>query len=298
MKKILSMLFILIATLVLVGCGSSKVTEEVKVITPQGNPFIAVGNLIGEENITIDSVNGAAGVQAALIANEYDVVIAPLNLGAKLYVNGKSKYQLNAVIALGNTYIISKTATTLSSVQDLNGKTIIAYSQGGTPDIILQQVLKANNVTAEIEYVAGASDVLPLFMQGKYDYALAAEPVITNLKVNKKLELNVLNLQDYIDTTIMQAAIFVNSESTKQDSIKALIKKIEKNIKDMNNYPEEYANSIVSKDTYFSGLGVEIISKSLPNTNLDFLDAKDNKDKIEGYLTMIGQTLPNEDFYQ
>ena len=82
------------------ACGEGKVEEEVKIIVPQGNPFIAVGNLIGEENITIESVNGAAGVKAGLVGNDYDIVIAPLNLGAQLYVGGKSKYVLDSILII------------------------------------------------------------------------------------------------------------------------------------------------------------------------------------------------------
>lgn len=304
MKKILFMLFVAVAALVLVGCktpensGDGAITEEVKIITPQGNPFIAVGNLLGEENIKIDSVNGAAGVKQALVAGEYDIVIAPLNLGAQLYSKEQSKYVLNSVIALGNTYIVSNKNVKLDSIQDLQGKTILAYSQGGTPDIVLQYVLNANNVQATIEYQPSITEVVPFFMQGQYDYILAAEPVITNLKVKKNKELNVLNLQDYTDNTIMQAAVFVNPNSQKQESIKAVIEKIEANIKQMNENPQAYANSIISKDVYFSDLGADIIATSLPNANLSFLDAKNNKSKIEAYLTMIGYQLPNEGFYQ
>ena len=215
MKKIIYLVFIMFLVL-LTGCGSASVKEEVKIIVPQGNPFIAVGNLVGEENIKIESVNGAAGVKAALVAGESDVVIAPLNLGTQLYNAVNSKYKLDSVIALGNTYIISKKAVALNSIKDLEGKTILAYSKGGTPDIVLQYVLKENGVNATIEYQASLTEVVPFFVQGKYDYILAAEPVITNLQVNKKLELNVLNLQDYTDKTILQAAIFVNPNCLKE----------------------------------------------------------------------------------
>ncbi len=309
MKKFLFMLFVAVAALVLVGCakpvkpenpddGGNGIKEEVNIVVPQGNPFIAVGNLVGEENIKIDSVNGAAGVKQALVAGEYDIVVAPLNLGAQLFVKGQSKYVLNSVIALGNTYIVSNKNTKLDSLQDLEGKTILAYSQGGTPDIILQYVLKSNNINVTIEYQPSITEVVPFFIQGQYDFILAAEPVITNLKVKKNKELNVLNLQDYTDNTIMQAAVFVKPESAKQESIDAVIKKIEENIKAMNEDPKAYADSIVTKDVYFSDLGADIISTSLPNANLSFLSAKDNKTKIESYLTMIGYELPNEGFYK
>ena len=298
MKNIFKVLMMLVLALALVGCGGGKVEEEVKIIVPQGNPFIAVGNLIGEENINIESVNGAAGVKAGLVGNDYDIVIAPLNLGAQLYVGGKSKYVLDSVIALGNTYIISNKETKLDSIKDLQDKTILAYSQGGTPDIILQYALSKNNVNAKIEYKPSLTEVVPFFVQGQYDYILAAEPVITSLKVNKNKELNVLNLQDVVDATIMQAAIFVNPDSTKQDSINVVIDKIKDNIENMNKNPEVYANSIIEKDVYFKDLTANIMSQSIPNSNLDFVKAKENIAKVESYLTMIGYKLPDEAFYR
>ena len=70
------------------------------------------------------------------------------------------------------------------------------------------------------------------------------------------------------------------------------------NILEMNENPESYANSIISKDVYFEGLGVNILTQSIPNSNLDFVKAKNNKAKVESYLTMIGYKLPSEDFYR
>lgn len=297
MKKLFKVLIIVLTLVILTGCQTNKISEEVKIITPQGNPYIALGNLVDEENITIDAVSGAANVKAALVAGEYDIVVAPLNIGAQLYSKGNSKYQIAGVIALGNTYIVSNKATQLSTLSDLEGKTILAYSQGGTPDIILQYVLKANNINATIEYQESLEKVVPLFVQGKYDYILAAEPVISKLQISQKKELNILNLQDYTDKTIMQAAIFVNPVSTKQDSIKTVLNKIEKNVEEMNKNTSEYVNKILNKDVYFSDLGENILNNSIPNSNLEFLNAKNNKTQIESYLEMIGYTLPSEDFY-
>ena len=65
----------------------------------------------------------------------------------------------------------------------------------------------------------------------------------------------------------------------------------------MNKDASEYAQKIITKDVYFSDLGVDILSKSIPNSNLDFVNAKKNKAMVEDYLTMIGLKLPNEEFY-
>ena len=294
--KILKILLIVVL-MVLCGCDNQNVTERVDIIVPQGNPFIAVGNLIGEENIYIDNVNGAAGVKAALVTDKYDIIIAPLNLGVQLYNSENSKYLLDSVIAFGNTYIISKKDKKLENINDLDGKTILAYSQGGTPDIIMQYILKENDVNANIDYQPSLTEVVPFFVQGKYDYILAAEPVITNLIVNKKIDLNILNLQEYTEINIMQAAVFVNPESAKIEPVKNVIKKIEENIRNMNKNSKEYAEQIIQKDVYFSDLGVDILSVSIPNSNLNYLKASKNKEKIEQFLNMINYKYPNEEFY-
>ena len=95
----------------------------------------------------------------------------------------------------------------------------------------------------------------------------------------------------------MQAAIFVNPDSEKKDSIEAVIKKIEKNIEIMNENPQSYAEEIIEKNVYFGDLGVDILSKSIPNSNLKYLNAKKNKGLIEEYLKMIGYKIPDENFY-
>ena len=95
----------------------------------------------------------------------------------------------------------------------------------------------------------------------------------------------------------MQAAIFVNPDSN-QKLIDKVIEKIEINIKNMNDNPTQYAQNIISKDVYFSDLGVDILSRSIPNSNLDFVNASNNKDKVEQYLRMINYELPKEEFYR
>lgn len=302
MKKIKFLLLLFLA-LMLVGCQKqtsdiSDLEEEISITVPQGTPFIAVGNLMGSNNLTIEPVSGAAGVKTALIEGKSDIVIAPLNLGAQLYSKGNSKYELSAVIGFGNTYVISKKNIQLSSIQDLNGKKILAYSQGGTPDIVLQYVLNQNNVSAEIEYMGSVSEVVPFLIQGTYDYVLAAEPVITNIKENKKVELNILNLQDYIDEKIMQAGIFVNPASEKQESIDIVLNSIEKNIKNMNENVEEYAKELINKHVYFYDLTENILAKSIPNSNLGYMNALEKKAEVEKYLNMINYELPKEEFYR
>ena len=67
---------------------------------------------------------------------------------------------------------------------------------------------------------------------------------------------------------------------------------------DEKNIADSMQIEVISKDVYFSDLGVDILSKSIPNSNLDFVKANKNKDKVEQYLRMINYELPKAEFYR
>ena len=107
MKKIISIFVLLLISLLLFSC-EKKDEKTYKVIMPSGTPLIAFGNLLDDNNFDIEVVNGSDPLQAAFIGGEYDIIVAPFNLGAKLYLAEKSSYLLEAIITTNNTYLISK----------------------------------------------------------------------------------------------------------------------------------------------------------------------------------------------
>ena len=142
MKKLLSFILLFIFTLSFSSCGNVELTSQVKVITPYGTPYLAIGGLINTENVKIDAVNGAAGVQAALVSGEYDIVIAPINLAANLYNKGNSKYQIEAVLTMNNAYVVTDSSNKLDSTADLVSKELFGFGAIGIPGKVFAKVLK------------------------------------------------------------------------------------------------------------------------------------------------------------
>lgn len=295
MKKYLS-LIILILIIMLSGCNK-KIENEVKVILPSGTPLIAVGDLLDEENVKYDIVSGADLLTSALVSKSHDVVILPLTAGMKLYLNGSSSYKLHSIITFGNTYIVSRDSTSLDSIKDVNEKDILAYGQNNTPDIILRASLEANDVKANITYVAGVGDIVPYFVCNDEteckapSYILSAEPTITTLELKYNLKLNVLSLSNLISNVndIPQAAIFVNPDAVHQDDIKVLLEKIEKNINDLNKNTDEYVKRIINKNSYFEKLGEDILKRSIPRSNIKFMLASKNQDVVINYCNLLNK---------
>lgn len=305
MKKLLSFIFMLMLALTLVGCEEEETTKY-KVLLPSGTPLMAIGNLLDDETFDFTVVNGQDSLMEGFTQGEYDMIIAPLNLGTKLYINQKSVYKMKAVITTNNTYIISKNP--INSIEEINGKKLLAFGNGSTPSLALNAIIdykKLENV--EVEYRSSASDVALEYTSAntEFDYFLSAEPNITTLKNKTQKEIYTLSLADVLKdevSVLIQACLFINPNS---DVSEKAIKKIENNIKSMNENPAEYAESVKEKNNFFTNLGKEIIEKAIPNCNITYLSSKEHKEEISEYYALLNKyqpavlegATPDEDFF-
>ena len=313
MNKLLKLSIMGVLSLGLFACGNKTTTaaptttntptttapapkETIKLLTPAGTPLMAIAGIIGSEGVNVESVNGPENLIAGLSKKSHDLIIAPLTAGAKLSIAGKTSYKLEAVLTINNTYIISKGSTTLTNIPDLKGKNVIAYGQNQTADIALKNALKKANIeTSEVDitYENDVATATSTFMGGSdYDYCLSAEPQITNLKVKKGANLKTLDLKDYMTNTVYQAGIFVNPDAN-QTRCNEVIEDIKNNVTYLNGNASEYAAKVVDKNAFLTNLGIEALAACIPNANLVFIKAKDNKDTINAYFTELNTANPN-----
>ena len=239
----------------------------------------------------IQIAQGADVLNTALISNDYDMIIAPLNLGAKLYLAGKSNYILDSVITTNNTYLVSKNP--ISSTNDLAGLNLLAYGQNSTPDIILRAALTKHNVTANIGYKGNVGDVLNLFMGGSDEatYSLLAEPQVTIVKKNNP-NVYVLDMAKEVEVgkVFPQACLYVKADT--KDKYNEHLKLIEENIKYLNENPSEYAAKVEDKHQYFTTMTKEVLTAALPNCNILYLKGNSNKNAVEDYIALLNTYAP------
>lgn len=312
MKKLLMILAVMV---LLVGCNSTREIDNrniIKVITPNGIPLVALGDLMGDEKVEIENVSGPELLISALTTKNHDIVIAPLQLGAKLYISKASNYQVKAILSFGNTYIVSREK--INSLADLQGQDIMAYGKNTSPDIILRSALKANDVEANITYQNSVDLIIPEFVCNTGScvppkYILSAEPVMTKLKTKFGIDIYTLDLQEVLKDqieAIPQAAVFVNPNSQNQKEIADFLDKLKTNTEVLNQDPQSYAERIVDKHSYFTDLGVEGLKLSIPRSNIEYVEAKQNQKMIEDYFNLLndynenllGNKIPDLDFYK
>ena len=105
--KFLKALFVGILSFTLVACATNQESEAITVMTPMGATALSMLGLYDDEKVTIDTVDGSDALSAQLHKKDgYDVIVAPINLGAKLISTGKTEYVLHSIVTWGNLYIV------------------------------------------------------------------------------------------------------------------------------------------------------------------------------------------------
>jgi NitT/TauT family transport system substrate-binding protein len=262
------------------------------------------------ENVTykIDTVSGTDPLIAAFASGSHDIIFAPTNLGAKLISTGLD-YQFAANVVWGNLYLAS-TGYDSFSLDDLDGKEIIAFGQNATPDIVLQTILDAHIFInpPTIIYVDSVTQAQAELLIDPTKIVLMAEPALSVLGLPTKLgdQLDVLDLQKEWENitgsmSYPMSGIFVKSTLDKE-VVNSYLQEVKVSVDEANNNPEEVSQMAVDLDY---GFPLSVLISSIPRAHLYYRNAHDSRDALETYFqyiielnpTLIGGQLPDDFFY-
>lgn len=308
-KLLLSLLFIF--TFALVGCdgiGGQK-DESYKVIMPSGTPSITLSSYVDEldENVEVDIVQGSDPLVAAFTAANYDIIVAPVNLGAKLYNSVEDfAYRLYRPIVGGNYYILS---TEISSFQELDGKEITLFGKNSTPDVMFRTLCAYFGIEPVVNYQASVSEANSQLASGLAKTILTAEPSKTLISKNKSY--NVIDLQELwkemagSEYNVTQAGIFVKNDMDAK-LVDKVLEDMEDSLSMAINDTLTLAGIAKEVDTSFAKFSDEDLAAAIQNCNV--LPAGSNyRNDVEYYFSKlielglgksIGGKLPDEEFYE
>lgn len=206
MKKVvlIAVLFVfcLSAVFTFVACNDG---EQLQIYVPDGAPALAVAKLIDDgkiggfkANVTIST---GEDVTTKCESGQADIALLPTNAAVKI-CSGRSEYKLFTTNVWGLLYVIGWNQ--ISSLNELNGKTVSSIGLGQTGEHLFKRILDANGVSYAdygviLKYVVDATAAIGNLMQNKCDYALVGEPAATNAinnaKANGKTLYRVFDLQ-------------------------------------------------------------------------------------------------------
>ena len=153
--KIFSLLrSVLLVLTVFAACGTddkeSNDDYTLRVGTLKGPTGMGMAKMISDNNASktkdITLYGAPEDLSAALINGSLDVAAVPVNLAAVINKRTNGEYLVAAINTLGVLYIVEN-GNTLTSLADLEGKTLYATGQGSTPEYMLNYILEKNNLT-------------------------------------------------------------------------------------------------------------------------------------------------------
>lgn len=310
MKKFIKTLFsfLLLGILLVAASSCEEETGIVKVIAPTGTPALGLAHY-AKNNDNFEIVSGSDPLIAAFSSSSHDVIVAPINLGAKMY-NTYSNYLLYKVFVYGNLYVVS--TKKLDSLSDLNGKTITLFSKNQTPDIVFRSLASYNELNVNTEYATDVTECNALLTSGKADYIISAEPSLSKIsKVlsTKGLIVSKIDLQEEWSkmtgtTSYPQAAIFVKKEVANKSYVIKELEKMISSVKLAKTDVSTLANDATIAHASFNTIGEETLISAIPNCHFDVMES--DVESVEYYLQkmidlgfapQVGGKLPDHDFY-
>lgn len=320
MKKIITLLLVLLISLSLSACGTkpseepvldtkiTKTVEELKIVAPVGAPSIAFYNYADSANF---ETNGTPSNIVALMSSEDgpDVIVIDTVSGINAISNG-APYCLAATITFGNFYI----AQTGNDEDGTLGSddSIVLFGQNQTPDLVWHY-LYGNEYDEAITFVAAANDAAASLQTGKdlegndVDYVFLAEPALfASLNKNEKASIYADVQELYAQkagTKLIQASVFVRNDLS-DETINTFLDSLKADIDAALNDPTVIKAGFekISEDESKAKFGVlaapvVAVLKNGNRLGLNFEKAYDIKEDIDNFLSIMNKETSAEEIY-
>ena len=305
-KKLVSLLLVAaFAMLALAGCQGTSApqntpdptpdvtkTQALNVAVLKGPTAIGAAKLI-ENSSAYKSVSVVAApeeMQTKFISGEVDIAAVPTNLASVLYNKTEGDVQILAINTLGVLYILSSDES-VTSVQDLRGRTIVTSGQGSVPEYALNYVLEQNGLTVgtdvTVEYKSEHSEVATLAVSGKADIIMVPEPFVTNI-LNKQENMKVaIDLTEEWENLNADAPLVMGCIIAHKDTDPAAIEAFLADYKTST----EFANQSVDATAKIIGdagiLDEAVVKQAIPRCNIVCLTGAEMKTAMEKFLGVL-----------
>lgn len=306
MKKLLALL---LSCGLLAGCGAKKETATtvtptatsapvtLSVLSPTGAPGYALLPFATNDEVNLTLSDGADAIQAAFVnpSSDYDMIVAPTNLGVKLIDAKKADYSLAAVITTGNLYLVGENEEALSS------GSIGLFGENAVPGLVYKHVQPIENTNEQ--WFNAVQDVQAALLSGQVQVGLLAEPAATatiaKAKSNGKTLQKLVNIQEkWGEDGYPMASLFVKNETLKEHEgeVKELIESLMDYSEDVKNGTADVASDLdaLLNASDFGAVPSAIIKQTYEAMGIRPSFAYDQKEDIQKFLDLFQVVLQDE----
>lgn len=321
--RLLTLVFaILMITSLFASCKKEpEAPETINIYTLNGTTGFGMAKLMSDnaeaKKYAVTVKTDASDVTAALINGDVDIAALPTNAAANVYNKTEGGVKILAVNTLGCLYLLTKDGITVSSFQDLKGKTVCVPAQN--PTFIFTELCKKNDLTPGTDItIDSTSYAKPDLLRdavaaGKVDIAVLPEPMVTiamsTAKQNNVTLKNAMDLTAEWDKvnakgSLVQGCVVVRTEFLEKypQAVEEFLKDYKASIEYLTTNTAEAAAMIEDNGIFPKAA---IAEKAIPKCNVCYLDGADMKSAMEIYLNAlyqinpasVGGKLPEADFY-
>ena len=250
-------------------------------------------------------------ISPMVVQGTADIICVPANLGSVLYNKTEGAVEVLAVNTLGVLYICENGGT-VSTVEDLRGKTIYASGKGATPEYALNYILTQNGIDPEndvtIEWKSEHAECLAALLEDENGVAMLPQPFVTTAQMKNENINVVLDLTAEWDklgsgSSLITGVVIARREFAENNP--AAVEQF------LGRYAEsvDYVNTNVADAAQLVGkydiVPAAVAEKAIPACNIVCITGAEMKEKLSGYLGVlfeqlpasVGGALPADDFY-
>lgn len=301
----------------IMGCGRKEEAETVRVGSLKGPTSIGLLQLMDEKKDSTE-YEFTMAVQAeellsAMVSETMDIALVPANVAAVLYKKTEGKVQVIDINTLGVLYLVSGDES-VTQLEQLKGKTIYLTGKGTTPDYVIHYILGANGISEDevtLEYRSEATEVAALLAENTEAIGLLPQPFVTSACAQNEALKVIFDLTEEWDKCQGEGGsrLVTGVTVARKDWVEKNPKAVEAFLK-AHKESAAYANENVEQTaalTEEKGIipKAAVAKKAIPECNITYIDGKDMKQALEGYLQVlyeqdaasVGGALPADDFY-
>ena len=234
----------------------------------------------------------ASNILPALLNGSVDI--------ANLYAKKAGAVQVLAVNTLGVLYVVTGEGVSVSSFEDLKGKTV--YCPAQNPTFIFTALCRKNglepgkDITIDNTY-AQPAELRTVLAAGKVDIAVLPEPMVTiarsaNDKLTAALDLTAAWSAAFGESAALaQGCVVVRTAFAEAHpaEVAAFLAEYEASVKFVMENPAEAGTMIEAQGIFAKGA---VAAKAIPHCNLCFITGQEMADKLTSFYTTLFGVAP------
>ncbi|HPB79361.1 MAG TPA: ABC transporter substrate-binding protein [Sedimentibacter sp.] len=283
----------------------------------KGPTSIGMIKMIDEKALKSDKYNveyiqesAPDSLTGKIINGDIQISSVPINLASVLYNKTQGKVQLLAVNTIGNLYIVG--TEDISSVSQLEGKTLGMSAKGSTPDFAMNYILKQAGLEGktELNYALDHATLAQSVIAEDTRVALLPQPFVTqttlkNPNVKMLIDLN----EAWNDATggkseLFTGCIIINKEFAENNPefVDEFLKQYENSVNWVLENQKE-ASVLTAKHEIMPD--AVLVEKALPYCGITFRKAAEAKESLNNFYQIlfdsnpasVGGSMPDDEFY-